>query len=279
MRGPALRELAGAIRGLEDLCAEIFDKVSQKDPTKDIQNMVWDCRVQLARLTGIADLCDQVSDRQNRVERHLLDGVHQGGKHQVRRDAAGHRAAHEGGRFRANQDRGLHLRNPDGGGELRTTGQGGSAWTIPGRRSRCTRLSLHRSITGRTCFSASPPMPRLRTPRSTSAFLSDFITRALTSSRGAGLVLFTSYALLRETYAEVQPALAARGIRILRQGDDERSRLLDAFRAERSSVLFATDSFWEGVDVPGETLQMVILCRLPFPRPHRTCAQGEDGGN
>ena len=61
--------------------------------------------------------------------------------------------------------------------------------------------------------------------------------------------------------------LAARGIRILRQGDDERSRLLDAFRAERSSVLFATDSFWEGVDVPGETLQMVILCRLPFRVP------------
>ena len=63
------------------------------------------------------------------------------------------------------------------------------------------------------------------------------------------------------------PCWQARGIRILKQGDDERSRLLDAFRAERSSVLFATDSFWEGVDAPGETLQMVILCRLPFRVP------------
>jgi len=99
------------------------------------------------------------------------------------------------------------------------------------------------------------------------SFLSGFISRALQSSRGAGLVLFTSYALLRETHAAVAPTLAQRGIRILRQGDDDRARLLDAFRAERSSVLFATDSFWEGVDAPGETLQMVILCRLPFRVP------------
>jgi ATP-dependent DNA helicase DinG len=98
-------------------------------------------------------------------------------------------------------------------------------------------------------------------------FLGRFIGKALTASRGAGLVLFTSYSLLREVAAIVQPQLARAGVRLMRQGDDDRARLLDAFRAERSSVLFATDSFWEGVDAPGETLQVVILCRLPFRVP------------
>jgi ATP-dependent DNA helicase DinG len=71
----------------------------------------------------------------------------------------------------------------------------------------------------------------------------------------------------------------------MKQGDDDRARLLDSFRAERSSVLFATDSFWEGVDAPGETLQMVILCRLPFRVPSepvlkaRMAAIEERGGN
>ncbi len=81
------------------------------------------------------------------------------------------------------------------------------------------------------------------------------------------------------------PQLSARGIRILRQGDDDRARLLEAFRSERSSVLFATDSFWEGVDAPGETLQIVILCKLPFRVPTepvlkaRMAAIAEQGGN
>jgi len=98
-------------------------------------------------------------------------------------------------------------------------------------------------------------------------FLGRFLSRALLASRGAGLVLFTSYSLLKEMYSAVQPELARAGIRLMKQGDEDRARLLDSFRAERSSVLFATDSFWEGVDAPGDTLQMVILCRLPFRVP------------
>jgi ATP-dependent DNA helicase DinG len=61
--------------------------------------------------------------------------------------------------------------------------------------------------------------------------------------------------------------LEASGIRCLKQGDDDRSRLLKTFLEDESSVLFATDSFWEGVDAPGDTLRMVILCRLPFRAP------------
>jgi len=98
-------------------------------------------------------------------------------------------------------------------------------------------------------------------------FLAGILGRALVASRGAGLVLFTSYSLLKEMYEAVQPELARAGIRLMKQGDADRARLLDSFRAERSSVLFATDSFWEGVDVPGDTLHIVILCRLPFRVP------------
>jgi ATP-dependent DNA helicase DinG len=72
---------------------------------------------------------------------------------------------------------------------------------------------------------------------------------------------------------------------VLRQGDDDRARLLERFRAEASSVLFATDSFWEGVDAPGDTLHAVVLCRLPFRVPSepvlkaRMAALEADGGN
>ena len=79
--------------------------------------------------------------------------------------------------------------------------------------------------------------------------------------------------------------LARSGIRVMRQGDADRARLLDDFRAERSSVLLATDSFWEGVDAPGDTLRMVVVCRLPFRVPSepvlqaRMAAIEQRGGN
>ncbi|HET6452315.1 MAG TPA: helicase C-terminal domain-containing protein [Spirochaetia bacterium] len=116
-------------------------------------------------------------------------------------------------------------------------------------------------------------------------FLSRFLLRSLRASGGAALVLFTSYALLREMYAALQPDLARDGIRVMKQGDADRARLMDDFRAERSSVLLATDSFWEGVDAPGDTLRMVVLCRLPFRVPSepvlraRMTAIEQRGGN
>ena len=100
-----------------------------------------------------------------------------------------------------------------------------------------------------------------------SGYLADFVTRAILSAEGGALVLFTSYDLLMRTCAYCRPILEEAGITVFRQGDDERSRLLDSFTRDVSSVLFATDSFWEGVDAPGETLRMVIICRLPFRVP------------
>ncbi len=116
-------------------------------------------------------------------------------------------------------------------------------------------------------------------------FVSDFTAKLLTVSEGKGLVLFTSYSMLQVTYSSVKPKLESMGITVMKQGDADRSRLLARFRKDTASVLFATDSFWEGVDTPGDSLQMVIICRLPFRVPTnpvvkaRMDAVSKSGGN
>lgn len=97
--------------------------------------------------------------------------------------------------------------------------------------------------------------------------LRDLCERAIVAADGRTLVLFTSYTLLRRIHGELAPTLEARGYRCLRQGEDTRHRLLRAFIHDPTSVLFATDSFWEGVDVPGRALEQVIITRLPFKVP------------
>ncbi len=114
---------------------------------------------------------------------------------------------------------------------------------------------------------ASPgdaPLPESGTYRS---FVDRSVAKLAEISGGSALVLFTSYEALRSAYHTAAPVLEEQGIRCLKQGDDDRSRLLQTFLSDESSVLFATDSFWEGVDAPGDTLRLVILCRLPFRPP------------
>ncbi|MCL2805633.1 MAG: ATP-dependent DNA helicase DinG [Treponema sp.] len=86
-------------------------------------------------------------------------------------------------------------------------------------------------------------------------------------SEGSALLLFTSYQSLTSAYLAAKDKLTALGIRCLKQGDDDRTRLLQDFVSDTKSCLFATDSFWEGVDAPGDTLRMVIISRLPFRTP------------
>jgi ATP-dependent DNA helicase DinG len=108
-------------------------------------------------------------------------------------------------------------------------------------------------------------------PLPTEAGYASFVNAATASlaevSGGSALILFTSYQALRGAYETALPLLKKQGIRVLKQGDDDRNRLLASFLKDESSCLFATDSFWEGVDAPGDTLRLVILCRLPFRSP------------
>jgi len=97
--------------------------------------------------------------------------------------------------------------------------------------------------------------------------LAESIRQLLESNEGRALVLFTSYDLLKYCYDTIQSNWSYGEIELLRQGFEDRARLLKRFGEDTSSVLFATDSFWEGVDTPGESLRLVIICRLPFRVP------------
>lgn len=99
------------------------------------------------------------------------------------------------------------------------------------------------------------------------AALHEAIARTVEASRGGAFVLFTSYAALSRAHTALAERLDSRGMLPLRQGEASRHALLETFRADRSSVLFATDSFWEGVDVRGEGLRAVVIARLPFRVP------------
>jgi ATP-dependent DNA helicase DinG len=93
------------------------------------------------------------------------------------------------------------------------------------------------------------------------------IRRALEISKGHAFVLFTSFYALEHAYKHLAGDLRKAGITPLKQGEAGRTQLLDRFRADANSVLFGTDSFWEGVDVAGDSLQCVILPKLPFRVP------------
>ena len=95
------------------------------------------------------------------------------------------------------------------------------------------------------------------------------LIRALTEQvRRGTLVLFTSYNMLNRSYQELKDGLESEGILLLGQGlDGSRSNITAQFREDRGSVLFGTDSFWEGVDVPGEALEMLVIVKLPFAVP------------
>lgn len=90
------------------------------------------------------------------------------------------------------------------------------------------------------------------------------ILEILARTRGRALVLFTSYHNLNTVHAIIKDKIP---YVVHRQGDAPRSLLLDAFREDVHSVLLATGSFWQGVDVPGEALSCVIIDKLPFDSP------------
>jgi ATP-dependent DNA helicase DinG len=90
----------------------------------------------------------------------------------------------------------------------------------------------------------------------------------LAKTHGKALVLFTSHRMLAEAARVLTPWLAERNIALYAQSDGlPRSKMVAAFKADIDSVIFGADSFWQGVDVPGEALSNVIIVRLPFSVP------------
>jgi ATP-dependent DNA helicase DinG len=106
-------------------------------------------------------------------------------------------------------------------------------------------------------------MPDPRSPEFNGA-AAGVIAEVLDRSQGRAFVLFTSYAAMRDVYERVAPHVPWP---LLLQGTAPRSALLRDFRATPNAVLFATSSFWQGVDVAGDALSCVIIDRLPFASP------------
>lgn len=94
------------------------------------------------------------------------------------------------------------------------------------------------------------------------------IQRYLDWTKGRAFILFTSYRMLQNCAQRLTPWLARRQYGLYVQGADvPRNQLLEKFRKDPAGVLFGTDSFWQGVDVPGDALQNVIITKLPFAVP------------
>jgi ATP-dependent DNA helicase DinG len=130
-------------------------------------------------------------------------------------------------------------------------------------RAREVVLPPHYDYANQALFYVPPDLPDPRTPQF-AAKASDRIRRLLEITRGRAFVLFTSYAQMNEVHYRLLGELE---FPMLLQGDAPKSALLEEFRLTPHAVLFATSSFWQGVDVQGEQLSCVIIDRLPFAVP------------
>ncbi len=118
----------------------------------------------------------------------------------------------------------------------------------------------------RSLFVVPTDLPAPSSPE----FLSECIetmAEAIEISRGSTFLLFTSYDMLQNCYRALLASSLSSRYPFLKQGELPRHLLLEQFKKKEGSVLFATDSFWEGVDVPGEALRCVVIAKLPFSVP------------
>ena len=116
--------------------------------------------------------------------------------------------------------------------------------------------------------------------------LEKWIAHFIRETEGRAFVLFTSYRLLRSLAEKMEGFFREEGHQLLVQGERmPRHQMIQEFRDDVSSVLFGTDSFWTGVDVPGEALSNVMVTRLPFAVPDHPLTASrlerieEEGGN
>lgn len=137
----------------------------------------------------------------------------------------------------------------------------------------------------RLVLAADMPDPVER-PREFEAEVCRRVQRHVAETDGRAFVLFTSYRSMKQCADLLTPWFAQQRLALLVQGSGlDRTKMLQQFQREPRSVLFGTDSFWQGVDVPGDALQNVIITRLPFSVPDHPLLEArveriqERGGN
>ncbi len=288
-----MEELGCSIHSLVQRFESVFSGLGEEDRES---GLVYECQIELRRLAGVAEICDQFlrfqespgkifwmeTQKSFKGERYLRFVVTPLDISELMNEAVygpygtvifTSATLTVGGSFDYWKSR-VGLAAPGLAGGASSGGRPSAEGSYPSPFDYGGRVLLG--------VPEDAPLPE---ERGYPAFLAHAVRELLKISGGRALVLFTSYSSLQETWAQVLPTLEEMGVPAYRQGDEDRSRLLARFRQEASSVLFATDSFWEGVDAPGETLQLVVLCRLPFRVPSepviaaRMEAIEERGGN
>ena len=138
----------------------------------------------------------------------------------------------------------------------------------------------------RVYVASDVPLPSPREAKLALDVLADYIDFCTQRVRGGTLVLFTSYTDMRAIATTLEPKFAAAGRPFLMQGAElSRTELTQQMRVRGNAVLFGTDSFWTGVDVPGDALAQVIITRLPFNPPTHPITEArcdhirDQGGN
>lgn len=121
---------------------------------------------------------------------------------------------------------------------------------------------------------ADMPQPSARDARLALDELIDWIQFCVLRVAGGSLVLFTSHSDLRKAADVLRTPLRAAGRTLFAQGRDfSRSEMAARFREAQNAVLFGTDSFWTGVDIPGPALSQIVITRLPFEVPTHPIAE------
>lgn len=98
-------------------------------------------------------------------------------------------------------------------------------------------------------------------------YSASLISKAILSSSGGALILFTSFDMMRKVYKIVKDEIGDKSELLIQDNRTSRSHLLTEFKNNRDSSLFATSSFWEGIDAPGDTLRLLVITKLPFDVP------------
>ncbi len=129
----------------------------------------------------------------------------------------------------------------------------------------------------RILLSTDCPVAGGRTPPPVIAHWAQCILAAATSCEGGTLVLFTSYRDLAAVARECRDEIAKTGRPFLEQtAGGSRTQLLDTFRSTGNGVLFGTETFWTGIDVPGPALSQVVVTKLPFENPSHPVFQARE---
>lgn len=156
---------------------------------------------------------------------------------------------------------------PEMGGFLRRCG-------AEDARSRQVSSPFHFDLCMRVFVAEDAPPPSLRGGGLDHGYLADMIAFCCDRVAGGSLVLFTSYADMNAVARLAEACLVQNGRTLLVQGrDGPRGVILRRFAQMGNGVLFGTDSFWTGVDIPGVALSQVMVTRLPFCNPSHPIAQ------